>query len=115
MGYYYLELLPRIYAATDQAQRRSFLAWTFPRPARQLVPLALFNMGGLVVMLAAYLTYVEVGSDRLAAECLSLGFIAASVVSVGSVLLEVRSLSRAISSRVASSSPAGPSVARLEP
>ena len=92
MRYYYCELLPRIYAATHQGSRRNFLAWTFPRSATQLLPLALFNVGSFVVMIGAYWIYVRGGTAGV--EYLCLGFLAASFASVGAVVLEVRALNR---------------------
>jgi hypothetical protein len=95
MNYYYLDLLPRIHLATGEASGRSFLSWTLPRSARQLLPLALFNIGSFVVMFSAYWTYVR-GAAHLVVESLCVGFLVAAVVSVASVLLELRSLQRAM-------------------
>jgi hypothetical protein len=95
--YYYVELLPRLYAASGQGGRRNFLEWSGRRSLRSWLPILLFNLGCIAVLvavgckyLAAASRWVQVGSGAL---------VLAACCSVVAVLIEARKVEEEILAR----------------
>lgn len=95
--YKYLVLMPRLYAASGQDSRESFLPWSGRRSLRSWLPSHLFILALLGLVLGVFFTTVVPGGYALIVT--SLFFIAISAASTLSVLLETQALEREILAR----------------
>jgi hypothetical protein len=57
--YYYVELMPRFYRVSGQANSRSMMEWIGPRRTIDWLPMLIFNIGCLGLASAAFLVTLE--------------------------------------------------------